>query len=121
MNWNVILCIAITILIVNVKWIVIAILFPFQTANAKRRKVKYRTGKKVGYLYLLSAPYVLWERYVMNGGWQRYMLFQVGIIPSLHLRKWIYKCLGADVSHDVVFHFKTEVRAPEFLVVGGVL
>jgi len=28
------------------------------------------------------------------------------------------KILGAKVGHDVVFHFKTEVRAPEHLVVG---
>lgn len=55
----------------------------------------------------------------MNGGWQRYMLFQVGVVPSLHFRKWIYKCLGARIGNDVVFHFKTEVRAPERLVIGG--
>lgn len=116
-----ILSVVLAILIVNTKWIIMAILFPFQTANAKRRKVKLQTGQKVNYLYILSAPYVFWERFVMKGGWQRYMLFQVGIIPSIHIRKWIYKCLGAHIEHDVVFHFKTEVRAPERLVVGGVL
>lgn len=61
MGVNMIFCIVITILIVNAKWIIIAIIFPFQVANAKRRKVKLLTGQKVGYLYLFSAPYVFWR------------------------------------------------------------
>lgn len=55
----------------------------------------------------------------MRGGWSRYMLFKVSVVPSMHFRKLIYKLLGAKVAHDVVFHFKTELRAPELLVIGG--
>ena len=55
----------------------------------------------------------------MRGGWSRYMMFKIGVVPSLHFRKCIYKILGAKIGHDVVFHFKTEVRAPEHLIVGG--
>lgn len=55
----------------------------------------------------------------MHGGWSRYMMFKIGVVPSIHFRKCIYKILGAKIEHDVVFHFKTEVRAPERLVVGG--
>lgn len=95
------------------------LLFPSQVANIWKIRHKEVTGKRSWWLYLLSAPYIVWERYIMRGGWQRYMLFQVGLIPSLHLRKWIYKCLGAHIEHDVTFHFRTELRAPERLAVMG--
>lgn len=87
--------------------------------NAHLNKRKIATGKKVWWLYFLSIPYLVWERIIMRGGWQRYMLFQVGVVPSLHFRKFIYRCLGSYIEHDVVFHFKTEVRAPERLTVLG--
>lgn len=101
------------------KWILFAVLLPFQIIDIKRRLVKYKTGRRVWWLYLLSSPYLIWEKYVMRGGWSRYMLFKVSVVPSMHFRKLIYKLLGAKVAHDVVFHFKTELRAPELLVIGG--
>ena len=103
--------------IVEIKWILMALLFPFQVADKKRARAKKLTGHKNIILYVLAAPYVIWER-LMRGGWERYMLFQVGVIPSLHIRKWIYKCLGARIGNKSVFHFKTEVRTPENLTVG---
>lgn len=54
----------------------------------------------------------------MRNGWQRYMLFQVSMIPSLHIRKWIYRCLGAEIGENVVVHFQTEIRAPYNLKIG---
>lgn len=110
--------ILVILFIMNLKWIAIVAMFPFQVANVKRRKIKDATGRKVWYLYLLAAPYIIWER-LMHNGWQRYMLFQIGMVPSLHLRKWVYKCLGAHIEHDAVFHFRTEIRCPERLVVRG--
>lgn len=116
---DLIICVIVTLLLVNIKWVLIAALFPFQIINVRRNKIKILRNRKVYWLYLLSAPYLIWERFIMHGGWQRYMLFQVGLIPSLHLRKWIYKCLGAQIEHDVRFHFKTEIRSPERLIVRG--
>ena len=101
------------------KWILFIVLLPFQIIDIKRRQVKRKTGRRVWWLYLLSSPYLVWEKYVMRGGWSRYMLFKVSVVPSMHFRKLIYKLLGAKVAHDVVFHFKTELRAPELLVIGG--
>ena len=102
----------------NLKWLLIALVLPFQVAEKKRAKIKKLTGHKNIILYAFAGPYVIWER-LMRGGWQRYMLFQVGVIPSLHVRKWFYQCLGAQIGKNVVIHFKTEVRAPENLIVGG--
>ncbi len=106
------------IALMNLKWLMIALVLPFQVAEKKRAKVKKLTGHKNIILYAFAKPYVIWER-LMRGGWERYMLFQVGVIPSLHVRKWFYKCLGAQIGKNVVIHFKTEVRAPENLIMGG--
>lgn len=100
------------VLFVYLKWILIAIIFPFQVVNGYRKRKESRSF----FLKLLSAPYVYWER-LFRGGWQRYMLFQVSEIPSCHLRKWIYKALGANIDSKVVFHFRTEIRAPHLLTV----
>ena len=100
------------VLLVYLKWILIAIIFPFQVVNGYRKKKECKNLL----LKVLSAPYVLWERLFRNG-WERYMLFQVSTIPSCHLRKWIYKALGAKINSKVVFHFRTEIRAPHQLTV----
>ena len=94
------------------KWVLIAITLPLMAMNGKR---KNNPGSKLW--ALLSVPARVIER-LMHGGWERFVLFQVSLIPSLHLRKAIYKFLGARISKNVVFHFKTEIRAPYFLFVG---
>ena len=66
----------------------------------------------------LAVPDHILEK-LMRGGWQRYVLFRIGTLPSLHVRKAVYRLLGAHIGKHVVFHFKTEIRAPHFLFVGG--
>ena len=66
---------------------------------------------------ILGAPYYIWEK-LFHDGWQRYMLFQVGLIPSHHIRRFVYKALGAEIGKNVVFHFRTEVRCPHRLKIG---
>lgn len=114
---NVILSVIIAVLVINVKWLIIALMLPFQSANAARRKKK-NAGKDSFLLKVLSAPYIILER-LMRGGWERYMMFQVGVLPSCHLRKFIYRILGACIAPRVVFHFKTEIREPSRLIVMG--
>ena len=107
------LFIALIIIFFN-RWLLIIIFFPFQVINAYKKK-KY---SHLFVLRLLSAPYVLWERFCKEG-WQRYMLYHVSMLPSCHLRKWIYISLGANLGHNVIFHFKTEIREPNRLNVGN--
>lgn len=95
------------------KWIIIVLSLPFMCANNRRRVSKNPIWK------VLAIPAWALER-LMRGGWERYVLFQIGTLPSLHIRKTIYKMLGAHVEDRVVFHFKTEIRAPHLLFVGGV-
>lgn len=42
----------------------------------------------------------------------------MGVVPSNSFRKWIYKVLGCKIGKDVVFHYKTEIRSPQNLVIG---
>ena len=50
---------------------------------------------------------------------KRYMLYQVGLIPSHHVRRFVYRALGAEIGKNVVFHFKTEIRGSHRLKVGA--
>lgn len=85
-------------------------MFPFQVLyNIRHYSIVFK---------VLSIPYYLWEK-CFRKGWERYMLFQIGIIPSCHLRKWIYKALGVKIGSNVIFHFKTEIRSPYKLRVGN--
>ena len=97
--------------IAYLKWLIIILVFPFQFL------FHYFSAKNGIIRKLLMAPYWLWER-LFHDGWERYMLFQVGIIPSCHIRKWIYKALGARIGENVVFHYRTEIRCIGKLQIG---
>lgn len=90
----------------------IFIILPFHVAFNRALKGKLRPGEK-----FLVKPYQKWDKFCRNG-WERYMLFQVGMIPFCHLRKAIYKALGAEIDEKVTFHFKTEIRGIVDLKVG---
>ena len=47
------------------------------------------------------------------------MLFQVGLVPSRHIRRFVYKALGAEIGKNVVFHFRTEIRGIHRLKIGA--
>lgn len=106
--------ILISFIVCYFKWIMIFLIFPFQCIY-----VRYKNkGKKNLFLKILCAPYIIFED-LLHWGWQRYMLFNVSTIPSHHLRKWVYKSLGANIGSNVIFHYKTELRNPSDLSVGG--
>lgn len=107
------LLIILTVLVAlaSLKWILIILLYPFQACFYRYRK----TGKDLW--RVLGAPYWLWEK-LMRGGWQRYSLYQISTLPSLHLRRWFYMGLGAECGRNSVFHYRTEIRDPFLLKVG---
>ena len=109
-----ILALCVLIIIAYLKWILIVLLFPFQVLYGQVRRRKDQSLL----LTSLTIPFVLWERF-LHGGWQRWMLFQVGEIPSCHFRRSIYKAIGVTMGNKVVFHFGTEIRTPYKLKVGN--
>ena len=58
----------------------------------------------------LKNGYFIFDYKLLHGGWTRYMLYQVARVPSHHLRRFIYKCLGLEMGKRNVFHFGTEIR-----------
>ena len=95
------------------KHILIIVILPFQVLWGLYLKDKKNKIKKV-----LAVPFWLWNSKIMRGGWERYMIFQIGEFPSCHIRKLIYGLLGSNVGKHVVFHFRTEIRNPIGLEVG---
>jgi len=105
------------VILLYLKWILIILVFPFQVLNARALK---RWGKayKAPIIYRMAFyPYTLWEK-LFRKGWHRYMLFQISLVPSHHLRRFVYRALGAEVGKNVVFHFKTEIRGIHKLKIG---
>jgi acetyltransferase-like isoleucine patch superfamily enzyme len=86
------------------KYILIALIFPFQCMAVPYQKKKTLINK------LFAAPYIVFDSRLLRRGWTRYMLYQVAYLPSHHLRRFIYKCLGLKMGKRNVFHFGTEIR-----------
>ena len=110
---TVIIVLSILITILYLKWVLIIVVFPFQVAfGHQQKKPKSRLWR------VLSWPYRQWNRRLFRNGWQRYMLYQVGLIPSHHIRRFTYKALGAEIGKHVVCHFRTELRGLQHLKIG---
>lgn len=108
-----VIVLAVAVALLYMKWIVIALTLPSMAAHSRYRKNRNNIVWKA-----LAVPSALMER-LMRGGWQRYVLFQIAWLPSLHARKAVYKALGATIAERVVFHVGTEIRAPQELRIGG--
>lgn len=107
---EVLFVVTITVLVINFKWVFITILFPFMVINGHRNQR--------GILWKIAAsPYLVLE-HIAQGGIIRYVIINIGMIPSNNLRKWMYKTLGCKIGKNVVIHYKTEIRSPQNLVLG---
>ena len=105
------------VVLLYLKWILIILVFPFQVMHGQILK-KWEKSKNAPLVYrVLDKPYNYWEK-IFRKGWQRYMLFQISLVPSHHLRRFVYKALGAEIGKNVVFHFKTEIRGIQKLKIG---
>ena len=105
------------VVLLYLKWILIILVFPFQAVHGQILK-KWGKSTNAPILYrILDKPYHYWEK-LFRKGWQRYMLFQISLVPSHHLRRFVYRALGAEIGKNVVFHFKTEIRGIHQLKVG---
>ena len=114
---TIIIILIILVSLLYLKWVLIIAVFPLQVVHGRILK-KWGKSKDAPLIFrILDKPYIYWEKLFRNG-WQRYMLFQVGLVPSHHIRKFIYKALGAEIGKNVVFHFRTEVRHPSRLKIG---
>lgn len=113
-----IIILTILVSLLYLKWILIIVVFPLQAIRGQILK-RWGDGKNIPLLYrILKKPYFIWED-IFRRGWQRYMLFQIGLVPSHHIRRFVYRALGAEIGKNVVFHFKTEIRGIHRLKIGA--
>lgn len=99
----------IALVVLYLKWIFIALLYPLEVFGGL-----YRNNKSNKLFKLLAVPGYCIERILRFGG-GRFLIFNISTIPSNHLRRLLYKGLGAHIAPKVVFHFRTEIRAPWLL------
>ncbi len=111
-----IIVLGILVAIIYLKWILIIVVFPFQVIHGQILKKKGKEKNPLIYK-VLKKPYTIWEKFFRNG-WQRYMLYNIGMIPSHHIRRFVYRALGAEIGKNVVFHFRTEIRGMNKLKIG---
>ncbi len=68
--------------------------------------------KIINRIYLRLEPGIF-----MEGG-MRWLIYHIGLLPSVSLRKLLYKGLGIRMGKRVVIHFRTEFRAPQNCIIG---
>ena len=123
-----IIILTILVSLLYLKWVLIIAVFPFQIVHGQILKRSAPIPPKGGEPSqqnshfrglggFLDKLYIYWEK-LFKKGWQRYMLFQVGLVPSHHIRRFVYRALGAEIGKNVVFHFRTEVRGLHRLKIG---
>lgn len=105
------------VILLYLKWILILLVFPFQVMHGQILKKWGKVTKTPLAYKILDKPYHYWEK-LFRKGWQRYMLFHISLVPSHHLRRFVYKALGAEIGKNVVFHFRTEIRSIHKLKIG---
>ena len=99
------------LILLYLKWIVIVLTFPWICLLFSYKKKKNMVKK------LLAVPGMLLEN-ITKGGLSRFIIINLGNIPSIGLRRVLYKMLGADIKSHVVIHYRTEIRAPYLLTIG---
>ena len=81
-----IIILSILVALLYLKWVLIILVFPFQVVHGQVLK-RWGVSKDTPVvLKVLKQPYKYWEK-LFRKGWQRYMLYQIGLIPSRHVRR----------------------------------
>lgn len=100
------------LLLLYVKWLFLLLLYPLHIVWGIYMKHPNKLIYKI-----ISIPTRCVERILRQGG-ARFLMYHISMIPSIHLRRFLYKGLGVVIEPKVIFHFKTEIRAPWLLRIG---
>ena len=103
---------AVLVFLLYAKWIFCVLYYPLMAMGAVGQNA---SNRKLA--YVLRFPMRVVEHFLRFGG-GRFVLFQIGMIPSVHLRTWLYRGVGVKMGKNVTIHFRTEVRCPERLTLG---
>lgn len=111
MNTFIIIACAVSLLICF-KWLVVFLYLPLMFFNSRMVQQGGIVRK------ILAAPYIILER-MTKTGLSRYVLFNIGLVPSVSVRRFMYRLSGVQMGKRCVFHWRTEIRNPEMLTVGN--
>ncbi len=109
---TIIIILIVAVSVLYIKWFFVILLYPIMALSAIGFRQSNRKSRKI-----LQFPLRVAEHFLRFGG-GRFVLFQISVIPSVHLRTWIYKGLGVRIGKNVTIHFRTEIRCPERLTLG---
>lgn len=99
------------VLLLYLKWILIFLTFPWICLLSSFKKHKGTVRK------LLAIPGAVMEM-VTKQGLSRFIIINIGNIPSVRVRRLLYRMLGADIKSRAILHYRTEIRAPHQLTIG---
>lgn len=105
------LIILILLLFLCAKWIFIALAFPWVSLRFQYLRHKSMIRK------ILAVPGHFLES-ITQGGASRFVILNIGYIPSVSFRLMLYRMLAIDAAKHVVIHYKFEVRMPHMLSIG---
>lgn len=108
--------------ILYLKWVAFIALIPYirYVSHAKARENHIQQESEVN---ILDEP-KLQSRIKQTirlflEGFLRYMIFQTGMIPSHHIRNFIYRhILEVKLAQKAIIYFGAEIRGPHLLVIG---
>ena len=103
---------AVLVFLLYAKWIFCVLYYPLMAMGAVGQNA---SNRKLA--YVLRFPMRVVEHFLRFGG-GRFVLFQIGMIPSVHLRTWLYRGVGVKMGKNVTIRFRTEERCPERLTLG---
>lgn len=101
----------ILVLLLYSKWVVIIVVFPWICFLFHYYQHKSMICK------FLAVPGFIMEN-VTREGMSRFIIINIGNIPSVKLRLLLYRFLGVKTGKRIVIHYRTEIRAPYKLHIG---
>lgn len=111
-NTNILYALCILVGILYLKKIILILFYVFSALDA----IKYRHRNLL--TRAIGVCYTILNSWIFRGGGKRALVIEIGTLPSVLLRRELYRGLGARIGKNVVFHYKTEIREPQFLTVG---
>lgn len=103
--------ILILIILLYVRWVAMILSYPCIVLYFHYQKHRAFLWK------ILAIPGFCLEKLTLEGA-SRYLIIRIGYLPSVCLRRLLYRGLGVTMGKKVVVHYKAELRAPYKLRIG---
>lgn len=100
---------AVLVAVLYSKWLIVMFLYSLIALSVAADRLPGARLRR-----LLRMPLGAADR-ITRYGVSRFVMYNISVLPSVHLRRWLYKGAGVRFGKNVVVHFRTEIRCPERL------